>query len=385
MLDAALAESRRYSALPWLAVAASADDATAALATHAGAVAVLADPRWSGGDQPIASVVSAVPVDDLDLAPVILPDPALSATLASQPPTQSASTARVLAVAALCAGNGAGSVVVAPGDGWVVDGTQPSLAVETLLSAPFVTSRALTTALSDPDRPSLDLPDNLPSDADAGSEQAVGAVSALDRLDVMATAADTPSTMVVDAKRAVFAAMSLADRADPERRAEEFAEAALQAETVINSIGVTSGNTLNLVSSSGDVPLTVRNNLDVAVTVRVAMMSRSPVLVTKAQPTVTVEAGSETTVLIPVTAVSNGDVDVTVALRNEEGQTVAVAQTLRVKVRAQWGNAATGIFTFGLVVLLIAGIVRTARRGRKDTRVLPADSATVAGASAADE
>jgi hypothetical protein len=276
-------------------------------------------------------------------------------------------------------------VVVAPGDGWVVDGTQPSLAVETLLSAPFVTSRALTTALSDPDRPSLDLPDNLPSDADAGSEQAVGAVSALDRLDVMATAADTPSTMVVDAKRAVFAAMSLADRADPERRAEEFAEAALQAETVINSIGVTSGNTLNLVSSSGDVPLTVRNNLDVAVTVRVAMMSRSPVLVTKAQPTVTVEAGSETTVLIPVTAVSNGDVDVTVALRNEEGQTVAVAETLRVKVRAQWGNAATGIFTFGLVVLLIAGIVRTARRGRKDTRVLPADSANVAGASAADE
>jgi hypothetical protein len=231
----------------------------------------------------------------------------------------------------------------------------------------------------------VDLPDNTPSDADAGSDQAVGAVSALDRLDVMATAADTPSTMVADAKRAVFAAMSLADRADPERRIEEFAEATVQAETVINSIGVTSGNTLNLVSSSGDVPLTVRNNLDVAVTVRVAMMSRSPVLVTKAQPTVTVEAGSETTVLIPVTAVSNGDVNVTVALRNEEGQTVAVAQTLRVKVRAQWGNAATGVFTFGLVVLLIAGIVRTARRGRKDTRVLPADSATVAGASAADE
>ncbi len=384
MLDAALAEARRYSSLPWLAVAASADDATAVLATNAGAAAVLADPRWSSYGQPAASVVTATPAGDLDLAPVILPDPALSATLASQPPTQPGTTARVLAVAALRAGADAGSVVVAPGGGWVVDGTQPSRAVAMLLNAPFVTARPLTSALSDPDRLSVDLPDNTPSADDAGSDLAVGAVSALDRLSVMASAADAPSAMVAEARRAVFSAMSLADRADPERRAAEFADAAAQAESVINSVVVTSGNTLNLVSSTGDVPLTVQNNLDVAVTVRVSMTSRSPALVTKAQPTATVESGAEATVLVPVTAVSNGDVNVTVALRNEEGQTVAVAQTLRIKVRAQWGNAATGVFTAGLVVLLIGGIVRTARRGRKDTRVLPADSTSVAGASAAD-
>lgn len=384
MLDAALAESRRYSSLPWLAVAASADDATAALATNAGAVAVLADPRWSSYGQPAASVVAATPIDGLDLAPVILPDPALSAMLASQPPTQPATTARVLAVAALRAGADAGSVVVAPGDGWVVDGTQPSRAVAMLLNAPFVTARPLTAALSDPDRLLVDLPDNTPSADDAGSDLAVGAVSALDRLSVMASAADAPSAMVAEARRAVLSAMSLADRADPERRAADFAEATALAESVINSVVVTSGNTLNLVSSSGDVPLTVQNNLDVAVTVRVSMTSRSPALVTKAQPTATVEAGAETTVLVPVTAVSNGDVNVTVALRNEDGQTVAVAQTLRIKVRAQWGNAATGVFTAGLVVLLIGGIVRTARRGRRDTRVLPADSTSVAGASDAD-
>ncbi|WP_291383317.1 DUF6049 family protein [Demequina sp.] len=384
LLDAALAESRRHSTLAWLAVAASADDATAALATNAGAVAVLADPRWSGEAGSASSVVTAVAVDELKLAPIILPDPDLSATLASQPPAQPATTARVLAVAALKAGSGDGSVVVAPGDGWVVDGTQQSRAVEMLLNAPFVTARPLTVALSAPNRPSLDLPDTTPSAADAGSNQAVGAISALDRLNVMATAADSPSAMVADARRAVFDAMSLADRADPERRAVEFADAADRANAVINTVAVTSGNTLNLVSSSGDVPVTVRNDLDVPVTVRVAMMSRSPVLVTKAQPTATIAAGSETTVLIPVSAVSNGDVDVTVALRNKEGQTVAVAQTLRVKVRAQWGNAATGVFTAGLVVLLIAGIVRTARRGRKDTRVRPTDSADVAGASDAD-
>ncbi len=47
---------------------------------------------------------------------------------------------------------------------------------------------------------------------------------------------------------------------------------------------------------------------------------------------------------------------------------------MRVRVRAQWGNAATGVFTAALAVLLIAGIVRTARRGRKDTRMRPANA-----------
>jgi hypothetical protein len=384
LLNAALAESRRYSDLPWLAVAASADDATAALATTAGAVAMLADPKWADSGEPTSSVVTAAPIDDLALAPLILPHPALSATLASQPPTQPATNARLLAVAALRAGHGDGSVVVAPGDGWVVDGTQPSRAVQALLDASFVTGRTLTAALSDPARPAIDLPDLTPLAADVGAELAVGAVSALTRLDVMATTAESPSTMVAEARRTMFGALSLADRADPERRSAEFAAALAQAESVISSVVVTSGNSLNLVSSSGDVPVTVQNNLDVPVTVRVSMTSRSPALVTKAQPTATVEPASEVTVLVPVTAVSNGDVDVTVALRNEEGQTVAVAQTLRVKVRAQWGNTATGVFTAGLAVLLIAGIARTARRGRKDTRVRPTDSTRVAGASDAD-
>lgn len=384
LLDAALAESRRYSPLPWLAVAASADDATVGLASAAGAAAIVADARWAGVDSQGAAVVTATPVDNRAFAPVMVPDAELSLTLASQSPAQPASTARVLAVAALRAGNGGGSVVVAPGDGWIVDGTRSSRAVETLLDAPFVTSRPLTTVLSASDRPSIDLPDSTPSTADASSDQVLDAVAALDRLSVMANATADASAMVDAARGAVLGAMSLPDRADPDRRLAEFGDALEQANTVTSAVSVTSGTTLNLVSSSGDVPVTVRNDLDVPITVRVAMMSRSPILVPQAQPTATVEAGTESTVLVPVTAVSNGDVKVTVALRNEEGQTVTVAETLRVKVRAQWGNATTGLFTVGLVVLLIVGVIRTARRGRKDTRVRPADAGDVAGASDVD-
>lgn len=45
------------------------------------------------------------------------------------------------------------------------------------------------------------------------------------------------------------------------------------------------------------------------------------------------------------------------------------------------GTVATGIFTGGLVLLLVAGVVRTVRRGRKDTRLRPSDDTAVAGAS----
>jgi uncharacterized iron-regulated membrane protein len=51
------------------------------------------------------------------------------------------------------------------------------------------------------------------------------------------------------------------------------------------------------------------------------------------------------------------------------------------RVRAAWGNLTTGVFTAGLVVLLIAGLVRTIRRGRKDTRLRPTADTPVAGAS----
>ena len=46
------------------------------------------------------------------------------------------------------------------------------------------------------------------------------------------------------------------------------------------------------------------------------------------------------------------------ALRNEDGETVAVAETLRVRVRARGETLTTGVFTAALVVLLIAGIVQ---------------------------
>jgi len=187
--------------------------------------------------------------------------------------------------------------------------------------------------------------------------------------------------MIADAESGLLASLSLENRVDPVYRGERIKEASDAAIAVLADVAVTSGSQLLLVSSSGSVPITVTNNLDVPVTVRVSMTSHSPILLTREQASATIESGTDVTVKVPVKAISSGNVGVSVALRTEDGANIAVAETLRVRVRAAWGNLATGVFTAGLVVLLIAGVVRTARRGRKETRLRPTPETSVAGAS----
>jgi hypothetical protein len=382
LIEAAVKLTHEFSSLKWIAVAASTDASTVSAATKEGAEAVLVDARWADVGAPAGGgAFDAGLVNGAATVPVVVADGPLSSVLASRSPADSTSTAWVVAQAAFEAQAGAGSVVVAPGDGWGVEGTRPSRALGALLDAPFVTSRSLGDVLSAPDRPRIELPALTPKPNDAAPADVVGAVSALTRLDDLVKATTTSSKVIAAAELSVLKSLSLSNRVDPRYRAEQALAARDTANTVLASVTVTSGSHLLLVSSSGAVPITVSNALDVPVIVRLTVTSLSPILRTNEQPTVTIDAKSDTTVKVPVTAISSGDVDVSVALRTEDGATIAVAETLRVRVRAAWGNLTTGVFTAGLIVLLIAGLVRTIRRGRKDTRLLPTMETPVAGAS----
>ena len=385
LIEAAVSRSLAVSSLEWIAVAAATDNSTVAAATQVGASAVLVDARWADIAAPAtAGAYDAGVVDGVATVPVIVADAPLSAMLASRSPADSTSPAWILAQAAFEASAGKGSVIVSPGDAWGVAGTRPSQGLTVLLDAPFVTPRTLSDVLAMPEREAIDLPALTVKPSDATADDVVGAVSDLARLDVLATATTSPSTVIMDAERHLIDSLSLANRVDTRFRTEQTTAAREQAKAVLATVTVTSGSQLLLVSSSGSVPITVSNMLDVPVTVRVSVSSRSPILRTKAQPTVTIDPGADVTVKVPVTAVSSGDVAVSVALRTEDGATVSVAETLQVRVRAAWGNLATAVFTAGLVVLLIAGLVRTMRRGRKDTRLRPDAELAVAGASDSD-
>lgn len=386
LIDAAVARGAQALDAPWMGIAGVADDATMAAASAAGAAAVLTDARWAIVSAPAAGGIYApvAPEGSGAFAPLVVVDTDLSTTLASKSPADPSASGRLVAQAAFAAIDGRGSVVVSPGDSWVVDSTRESRSVAALLDAPFVTPLPLSAVLATTTPEPIDLPDVIDASGDVLPQQVVAAVSALGALDVLASATTAPSAMIDTARSGIFSSFSLAERADATHREGAIADALAAASAVQSAVAVTSGSQLLLVSSSGSVPITVRNGLDVPVSVRVAVTSRSPILVSKGSSLITIDAGSEATVKVPVTAVSSGDVSVSVALRTDEGSTVAVAETLKVRVRAAWGSTATGIVTVGLAVLLVAGVVRTIRRGRKDTRILPDDDAAVAGARDVD-
>ncbi len=383
LIESGLAAGRSGMELPWLALAAVTDDATVSVVSRAGALAVVADPRdVPDVTGPIANVIG---ISSDKPAPLVIPDPVLSRALAGDTPGDPTNPARVYAEAAFAAMRGAKTVVIAPGSAWLVDGARPSRSVVQLLDAPFVTSRTLAAQLSDTERAEVDLPEFIESETDISRGGVIQAASALSALENLAAVTESPSTIIAQARRDLYIALSTPRRLDPERRDELLAEATTNANAVANAVTVTSGSDLTLVSRSGAVPITINNALDVPVNVRVAMTSRSPILRSKDSPLAHIESNSYATVTVPVEAISSGNANVSVAIRTEEGATVAVAETLKVRVRAAWGSAATGVVTAGLVVLLLAGIWRTVKRGRRDTRVVPTATTPLAGASTADE
>lgn len=383
LLDFALARSTANAPTPlgWVAVPASLDQAIVDSVHARGALAVLAGPR-TGLAPPASGPVGEYMTTTGESIPVVVADARLSGVLGSTAASDVTAPARLVAEAALRAtaagGDRAGTVVISPGDSWVVDGSRSSTAVDALFAAPWVTTVGLGSVLSLPNRETLESPDASTTDGDVDPSDMVALQQVVWRINDVAMATDAPDHLLNGPARALLAAVSLPLRSDADVRASAISAAHAQADVVVNAVTVTSSSELTLVSTSGNVPITVRNELSAPVTVRVVMTSRSPSLLIDDQPLVTIAAGVEQTVLVPITGVSSDDVKVTVALRNEDGATLAVAKTLEVRVRAEWGNAATGVVTGGLVILLIAGVWRTIRRGRRDTRMPPSVDPEVA-------
>lgn len=126
---------------------------------------------------------------------------------------------------------------------------------------------------------------------------------------------------------------------------------------------------INLIDEQAKIPVSVTNGLDSPVTVLVNLKASDTRLQFGKVKPLTVPAGSTAQARIPVKAVGHGDVTVRVGLSNLEGQQVGTAETIQVRVRAEWES--TGIYVLAglLVVVLIFGIGRKIIKGTRGTKV----------------
>lgn len=139
---------------------------------------------------------------------------------------------------------------------------------------------------------------------------------------------------------------------------------------LVSSLRVQASSTINLISQASEFPVHVTSSLPVPITVDVVVHSEDRRLEFETV-TAVLPATATTTVGVPVRAVGSGNVSTRVEIIGDEGQLLGTGTDINIRVRADWENVGTAVIAGAFLIILIIGIIRSARRGRR-TNPVPA-------------
>ncbi|PRY11453.1 hypothetical protein CLV37_11376 [Kineococcus rhizosphaerae] len=136
-------------------------------------------------------------------------------------------------------------------------------------------------------------------------------------------------------------------------------------EALTAGVSVVTGSVRNLAAERSELPITVVNELDVPVQVDLVLRPRTARVQLDAVPRQTVAARSQSRVAVPVRALANGSVVVEAQLRTPAGSALGEPVEIRLNVRADVENWISGVVGGGAAGLLVLGLVRAFRKGRR--------------------
>ncbi|GAA1640634.1 DUF6049 family protein [Georgenia ruanii] len=390
LLDQALARStaalrdagvQARTDITWPAGVPDAQTAELAAATGASAVVLPAGAMTPAGELTYTpSARTDIPMDDGTDLPAVLVDERASAVLAGRllPRTAAAAdpaplddlTVRQLllaetAVVARERPSDPRALVLALGRDFTGDAATLGRTLGALTSAPWVRPTTLDQllALDSSTLRRSPLPHEEVSTAELGAVDLARMRAARDEAAAFATATADPAAFLVPVDDALAPVLSAAWRADPAGRDGLIRQVRRDVAGLGTAVAAMPSSTLNLINSSANVPVHVRNDLGVDVTVRVELDPNDPRLQAREGVPLTVPAHSQATAQVPVRAVGSGNLPVRIKLTTPAGHPVGEPAELAVRVRADWENVGTAVVAGLLVVLLVAGLVRTVRRG----------------------
>ncbi|WP_344247896.1 DUF6049 family protein [Isoptericola hypogeus] len=333
--------------------AGAAASARTAVATPSGKVSALV------ADEQLSDVVAGITTD------------------ADATPTETAQ--RLLADTALLAmqqgaagdeGQAGVHVLAALPRGWTPDVAALHQVLEALDAADWSDVVPLAETIDTPatDTPRADLPDNDVDDAELAPSAVRALADAHRSVTSFATVAADPVELAGSVQRSLALPLAVAYRDDPEARDTAVSSAVARADDLRQGITVADRDTVTLISDSGDLPVLVRNDLDVDATVTVVLRPDDPRLKVETRPTVVIPAGQSSNVPVQVRAIGSGNVEIEVEVLAPSGASVAEPADFAVRVRAGWETVGTAVVAAAIGVLFVAGIWRTVRRGRSPRR-----------------
>lgn len=153
--------------------------------------------------------------------------------------------------------------------------------------------------------------------------------------------------------------------------AAAFADIAETDEKLLRGVRPVSTESVQLVGSSSEVPVTVRNWLPFETNASVQVTPVSAViLVTDRRYTVKIAETSTEKLLVPVKSrVSRGQTAISVEVRNIEGTQVFATETIPITLRTAVETVLISTFGAAVAVLLLFGIWRSVRRTRSPSHI----------------
>lgn len=228
------------------------------------------------------------------------------------------------------------------------------------VSLPWSTASSATEALSTTASPAeLEEP---ASDAArlAAVRDAIAAESA-DR--AFASIATAPATITDRRRLELLAALSAGWGDQSVAALQRFVDSSI---ALRQSVRVAESSSITLFADRASLPVTVQNDLDVAVRVFVRVDPDTTQLrVLDQRVEVLVEPRSQTRALVPVESLTNGQVDITVTVRDATGARIGSPTRVALNLQAGWETAGTIAVAGAVVLLLGVGITRDIRKRRR--------------------
>lgn len=269
-----------------------------------------------------------------------------------------------------------------------VDAEQVAAVLDALHEAPWLAPTALadlepqtdTTLLREP------LPDEQIESGELSAAELDEAGRVIGRAEAVAGITGDPEAITDPIRAELDEILSAAWRADPARRGEIVESAAATVEQWHTLVAAQPGSTLNLINNEAHIPVTVINEMAGDIDVLVELVPGDPRLVAEEIVELRVPAGQSAVAQVPVTAVGSGDVVVDVRLLSPELLVVGEPAEIQVRVRADWETVGTAIIAAALALMLVVGLIRTVRRGRRrETRAAPEDATPGSDAPAPEQ
>jgi len=244
--------------------------------------------------------------------------------------------------------------------------------------SPYTVSELLELDSSSAER--QELPERTVATGEARSSFFSSAANSYSRVVTIAAMSPDPSVLTNPADLARRRLSTLAWRSDTGGRQNRLRDLTRTANGYFTAIYANPSSTINIISEATGVPLHIRNDLPVDVGVVIQLDTPDARLRATETVAVTLTPNSTTTVTVPVRASGSGNVRADVRVLNPVGTQVGPVQSIDIRVRANWENVGTVVVAGAFGAVLVVGVVRSLRRGRRSAPVrpgsLPRESAT---------